>query len=80
MTTQQRVTLTRAEASVLAELVCDGASNREIADRLGVTEHTVRSHIKRVMRAFDRPCRTAVAVAYLRRQVVVTVTHRRTSP
>lgn len=43
--------LSAREAEV-ARLVAEGASNREIAGRLHVSEHTVRAHVSRVLAAF----------------------------
>lgn len=73
MTAPRTVVVSRAQAAVLAELACDGASNAEIANRLGISEWTVKSHMKGLARAFDRRDRAAIVVDYLRRQVVVRV-------
>lgn len=71
--TRREVQLSAAEADVLAELVWDGASNAEIADRLGLSEGTVKVHMKAILRAFDRGGRAAVVAVYLRRGVVLSV-------
>jgi DNA-binding NarL/FixJ family response regulator len=44
------VTLTRRELEVVAAIV-DGASNREIAERTGLREQTVKNHLQRI---FDK--------------------------
>lgn len=55
--------LTRREVEVLA-LVADGCSNREIAERLVVSEHTVHRHVANVLTKLGVPSRAAaVAVA-----------------
>ena len=49
--------LSRRELQVLAE-VDKGASNREIARGLGVTEHTVKFHLKNIYRKLSVTRRT----------------------
>jgi DNA-binding CsgD family transcriptional regulator len=44
-----RTALTQTEARI-AELVADGLSNREIADRLGLGVKTVETHLSHVFR------------------------------
>ncbi|WP_148616060.1 helix-turn-helix domain-containing protein [Nocardioides rubriscoriae] len=57
--------LSPREAEV-ARLVVEGASNREVAARLHVSEHTVRAHVSRVLAAFGVATRAALpAVAGL---------------
>lgn len=65
------VVVTRAVRAVIGELTWDGADNATIAARLRISEHTVRSHMKTAMRATGMPSRTALAVALLRRQVLL---------
>ena len=50
--------LTRRETEVLA-LVAEGLSNRTIADRLHLTEGTVKSHLARIYTKLDVDSRTA---------------------
>lgn len=53
------------EIQVMA-LVCDGASNDEIGARLGVTEKTVESHLRRLFDRYAVLSRTELAVLALR--------------
>jgi ATP/maltotriose-dependent transcriptional regulator MalT len=52
--------LTRRELKVIA-LVAAGRSNREIADRLVVSEHTVHRHVANILRKLGEPTRAAAA-------------------
>jgi DNA-binding CsgD family transcriptional regulator len=52
--------LTPRESQVAAALV-DGESNRQIAARLGVSEHTARRHTERILRKLGVRSRFAVA-------------------
>jgi DNA-binding CsgD family transcriptional regulator len=49
--------LTAREHEVLA-LVADGLRNREIAERLGITEHTVKFHLAAVFGKLGATSRT----------------------
>lgn len=53
--------LTEAELAVLREMVT-GASNVEIAERLGVSVHTVRTHVKHLLSKTGCASRTQLAV------------------
>jgi LuxR family transcriptional regulator, maltose regulon positive regulatory protein len=57
--------LTRREREVLG-CVADGLTNRQIGERLVVSEHTIHRHISNILRKLDLPSRTA-AVAYAAR-------------
>jgi DNA-binding CsgD family transcriptional regulator len=57
--------LSPRESQVLLEMAA-GRTNADIAARLGVTEGTVKSYVKGVLRKLDVPTRAAAA-AYLRR-------------
>jgi len=55
--------LTAREAEVL-DLLAEGASNREIGNRLGITAHTAKFHVRRLLDKLDATGRTdAVAQA-----------------
>jgi DNA-binding NarL/FixJ family response regulator len=55
--------LTRREHEVL-ELVADGLSNKLIADRLGISEHTAKFHLRSILEKLGADTRTdAVAKA-----------------
>ena len=57
--------LTAREKEVLA-LVCEGLTNRQIAERLQVAEVTARDHVMRILRKLEVPDRTAAAVLAMR--------------
>ena len=61
--------LTTAEYVIACHLA-SGASNHEIADRLGITEKTVKSHITAVIGKLMATGRTQVAVAVVRQGLV----------
>lgn len=52
--------LTRRQREVL-RLVADGLTNRQIAERLVISEHTVHRHISSILRRLDVPSRAAAA-------------------
>ena len=59
-----RPRVTPRELEVLA-LVADGYSTREIAERLWITDETVRTHVRRLLdRLHARTRAHAVAIAY----------------
>jgi RNA polymerase sigma factor (sigma-70 family) len=57
--------LTRREQDVLRLLV-DGLTNRQIAERLGVSEHTVNRHVTNILRKLRLPSRAAAAAHAVR--------------
>ena len=63
--------LTARELEVLS-YVADGMRNREIADRLSVSEHTVKNHLTKIMHTLGAPNRTQ-AVTYAVRQGWITL-------
>jgi DNA-binding NarL/FixJ family response regulator len=58
--------LSRRELQVL-ELIGDGATNSEIAERLVIATSTVQSHVKRILHKLGAKNRTEAAVRYVRR-------------
>jgi LuxR family transcriptional regulator, maltose regulon positive regulatory protein len=52
--------LTRREREVLRQ-VAQGLTNREVADRLSISEHTVHRHVANILRKLDLSTRTAAA-------------------
>ncbi|MEX0790187.1 MAG: response regulator transcription factor [Actinomycetota bacterium] len=59
--------LTGRERQVLA-LVAQGCTNRTIADRLVVSEHTVHRHVTNILRKLDLSSRTAAAAWAIRHE------------
>ncbi len=58
-----RIALTERQVQVLA-MICQGMSNRDIADSLGITEITAKSHVGAIFRELQVSSRTqAVLVA-----------------
>jgi DNA-binding NarL/FixJ family response regulator len=57
--------LTARQEQVL-RLMADGATNAEIANRLVVSEHTVKSHVKHILRELGVANRTEAAACYHR--------------
>jgi len=65
------ISINQQQRRVLGELTRDGATNKEIAERLGLTPETVRTHMQALLLAFRVKNRTAVVVLCLRELVVV---------
>ena len=57
--------LTAREREVL-ELLAEGLTNRQIAERLVVSEHTIHRHVTNILRKLDLPSRTAAAALAVR--------------
>ncbi len=53
-------TLTSREREVLC-IIAEGCTNREIADNLCISEHTVHRHVTNILRKLDLPSRAAAA-------------------
>jgi DNA-binding NarL/FixJ family response regulator len=60
-----RPPVTRRERDVL-QLLAAGLTNRQIADRLVVSEHTVHRHVTNILRKLDLHSRTAAATHAMR--------------
>jgi DNA-binding NarL/FixJ family response regulator len=67
------ITVTARERAVIVELAADGASNAEIAERLGLTTEGVANRFKNLMRRTGYTSRTALAVDLLRGRVKLRV-------
>ena len=48
-------------------LVAEGLTNRQIAERLVVSEHTIHRHVTNMLRKLELPSRTAAAALAARR-------------
>jgi DNA-binding NarL/FixJ family response regulator len=57
--------VTRRESEVL-RCLAEGLTNRRIADRLGVSEHTIHRHVTSILRKLDLPTRAAAAAHAVR--------------
>jgi len=64
-----RPVLTAREMSVL-RLIADGKSNKAIADDLGITEGTVKTHVKSLLGKLHAPGRTAAVKEAVHRGLV----------
>jgi LuxR family transcriptional regulator, maltose regulon positive regulatory protein len=60
-----RLSVTPREREVLG-LLAEGLTNRQIAERLVVSEHTVHRHVTNILRKLDLPSRTAAAAYAVR--------------
>jgi DNA-binding CsgD family transcriptional regulator len=54
--------ISKRELEVL-KLICQGLSNREIAARLFISEHTAKDHVRRILEAFGAASRSEVMAA-----------------
>ncbi|HEU4351554.1 MAG TPA: helix-turn-helix transcriptional regulator [Burkholderiales bacterium] len=61
--------LTLREADVV-RLLASGCTYAEIAERLGISAHTVASHIKNLYRKLDVHCAAAAVMRALELQVI----------
>lgn len=71
------VPLTRREIDVLRELLEDGAENKIIGKRLYLTEDTIKTHMRKIMRKARAANRTELVVSILRREIFVLDLSRR---
>jgi len=65
----QTSTLTNRELDVLRRIVA-GASNKQIAAALGISEATVKTHVGSILSKMSVPDRTGAAIAAIRRGIV----------
>ena len=61
--------VTARERQVLG-LLAEGLTNRQIAERLVVSEHTVHRHVTNILRKLELPSRTAAAAFAVRHSLV----------
>lgn len=71
------VYVTAREFACVEELLRDGATNKQIAKRLYISEDTVKSHVKKVLAKAGVANRTQFAVAVLNRKFKVGVCDHR---
>ncbi len=62
-TQTEELNLTPRETEIL-ELLCEGLANKEIADRLGISNETVRVHLKHIYEKLHVRSRTEAAMKY----------------
>ena len=62
--------LTARESEVLA-LLADGAANREIAARLGISEHTVKFHVSSILNKLGAATRTEAVTRGYREGLII---------
>lgn len=67
------IVLSPRQRDILDELVRDGASNLQIAKRLYVTEDTVKTHMKALLKKTGKPSRIALLVAVLKDELPLQV-------
>lgn len=60
--------LTERELEIAA-LIAEGLSNKLIANRLGISAHTVKFHVINVCRKYGTNSRVIVAVKYVRAEL-----------
>jgi DNA-binding NarL/FixJ family response regulator len=64
-----REELSPREVQVLSELA-SGGSNKEIASVLGITEHTVKAHLKNILAKLPARDRTEAVTIALQRGII----------
>jgi DNA-binding NarL/FixJ family response regulator len=62
-------TILRPSEIAVCLLVADGLSNKEIAQELGITVSTVKTHLYSIYQKLGVPSRVGVAVAVVRGRV-----------
>jgi len=60
--------LSKRECQVL-ELLSSGSSNAQIADQLGITQSTAKTHLRNIYTKTDHHNRTNLAINYLTTKV-----------
>lgn len=67
---QENLLLTPREAEVLS-LMAEGLSNKLIADRLKISEHTAKFHVNAILNKLDAETRTEAVVSAARRGLLM---------
>lgn len=65
----REVRVTRREYDVATELLRNGAANRDIGKKLSMSEDTVKTHMKNILRRTGAHTRTDLVVAVFRGRV-----------
>lgn len=68
-TASQRWDLTQRETEIL-QLMATSQTNRDIAEQLFISEETVRTHVKRILRKLDQPNRTQAVLFGLKAGII----------
>ncbi|MEY4130396.1 MAG: hypothetical protein RLZZ31_520 [Actinomycetota bacterium] len=63
------VNITRREQEVL-QAICDGCSTPQVADRLYLSQKTVKNHLASIYQKLDTPDRTQAVLSALRMGIV----------
>ncbi len=71
--------LTRRESDT-AYLIIKGLTNREIAEIMGISEHTVANHVKQVLRKFGVPSRKSLMAIFIEKGEELMVGYDKTAP
>ena len=60
----ERYQLSKREIEVV-QMICEGCNNREIGEKLYISEHTVKDHIKNIMRKIEVASRNELVAVLL---------------
>ena len=77
MTAPRVFEITPRQREVLDVLMDAGASEQQIGKRLGISEHTVGSHMRRIYRAAEVNSRDELIVGLFRRRLMFRVVNKR---
>ena len=65
----EQLGLTRREFEIVSHIAC-GSSNKEIAEKLFISEKTVKNHVSNILRKMELEDRTQVAVYAYRKGLI----------
>ena len=68
-TAPERLGLTPREIEIL-QLMATSQTNRDIAEQLFISEETVRTHVKRILRKLNQPNRTQAVLFALKAEII----------